>query len=96
MSEKHCTFCGSDENIRNHHIVPKCKKGKETIPTCFNCENFIHASWTHTELRDTYNSVEAIVESPKFQAFLKWRRKQPATVVFKSDRGKFRDKNKFH
>jgi hypothetical protein len=96
MSEKLCIFCDSDENIRNHHIIPKCKGGKETIPVCFVCENFIHASWSHNELRDTYNSVEAILNSPKFQAFLKWRLKQPATAVFKSSPGKFRDKNKYH
>lgn len=91
-----CEFCGFTTFTRGHHVVPRAKGGKEIIPTCETCESFIHKTWTHNELRDTYNSVEAIFESPKFKAFLKWRRKQPPTVIFKSDRGKFRDKNPYH
>ena len=96
MNKELCVFCGGDTNIKYHHIVPKCKGGKEVVPACFVCENFIHSSWSHNELRDTYNSVESILKSPKFQSFLKWRRKQPLTVIFKSSRSKFRDKNKYH
>lgn len=91
-----CEFCGFITFTRKHHLTPRAKGGKETANTCPTCEGYIHSTWNHNELRDTYNSVEAILTSPKFQAFLKWRRKQPPTVVFKSDRGKFRDKNKYH
>ena len=91
-----CEFCGLPALTRGHHVVPKSKGGNTTIPTCETCESFIHKTWTHNELRDTYNSVESILESSKFQSFLKWRRKQPPTAIFKSSRGKFRDKNKYH
>lgn len=96
MEVNKCEFCGFTIFTRKHHLIPRAKGGKETANTCPTCEGYIHSTWTHAELRDIYNSVEAILNSEKFQAFLKWRKKQPATVVFKSDRGKFRDKNKFH
>ncbi len=91
-----CVFCGSVLNIKYHHIVPKCKGGKETIPSCYDCENFIHSQWNHNELRDVYNTVDSILNNEKFQKFLKWRLKQPSTTIFKSTAGKFRDKNKYH
>ena len=96
MNKKLCVFCGSDVNIKHHHIIPKCKGGKETVPSCFVCENFIHSSWNHNELRDIFNNVETILANEKFQKFLKWRLKQPTTVIYKSLNGKFRDKNKYH
>lgn len=90
-----CVFCGLDTSIRMHHIIPRCKNGTVVVPACEVCENFIHSSWSHNQLRDTYNSVEAILADEGFQKFLKWRRKQPATVLFKSDAGKHRDKKKY-
>ena len=91
-----CAFCGFNTITRGHHVVPKSKGGDVIIQTCETCESFIHKTWTHNELRDTYNSIESILETEQFQKFLKWRRKQPPTVLFKSERGKFRDKNKYH
>lgn len=91
-----CEFCGLTTFTRGHHVIPRAKGGKEIVPTCETCESYIHKTWTHNQLRDVYNSVEMILTDEGFQKFLKWRRKQPATVLFKSDRAKGRDKNKFH
>ena len=91
-----CEFCKLTTLTRGHHVIPKSKGGNTIVPTCETCESFIHKTWTHNELRDVYNSVEVVLNSPKFQSFLKWRLKQPVTVVFKSTPGKFRDKNKYH
>ena len=91
-----CVFCGLNVLTREHHIIPKSKGGTATVSSCQTCEDFIHNTWSHNELRDTFNSVETILSNENFQKFLKWRRKQPATVLFKSERGKFRDKNRFH
>ena len=90
-----CKFCGITTFTRGHHVIPKSKGGETTVPTCETCESYIHKNWTHNQLRDIYNSVEAILSDEGFQKFLKWRRKQPATTLFKSDRGKHRDKNKY-
>lgn len=90
-----CSFCGLTALCRGHHVVPKSKGGTTTVPTCQTCEDFIHNTWSHNELRDTYNSIETIVSTEKFQKFLKWRLKQPVETVFKSDRGITRNKRKY-
>jgi len=45
------------------------KGGKEIAPTCHSCEDYIHKTWTHNELRDTFNTVEKILSDPRFQKF---------------------------
>lgn len=90
-----CELCQLHVYTRKHHLTPRSKGGKETADVCETCESFIHKTWTHNELRNTYNSVGAILSSEKFQKFLKWRRKQPVTALFKSERGKNRDKRKY-
>ncbi len=91
-----CEFCGMNTITRGHHIIPKSKGGTEVVQTCENCESYIHKTWNHTELRDIYNTVESILATESFQKFLKWKRKQSSTVIFKSKPGKYRDKNKYH
>jgi len=95
MSVDTCVFCGCEVHIRMHHLIPRCKKGNTVVPSCLNCESYIHSAWSHNELRDTYNNVETILANEKFQKFLKWRLKQPLTAVFKSDRGNNRSKRKY-
>jgi hypothetical protein len=72
-------------HTRKHHLIPRCRKGKETIDCCETCESYIHKTWNHNELGDTFNSVKAILADEGFQKFLKWRRKQTADTLFKSD-----------
>jgi len=79
-----CVFCNRDVFTREHHIIPRCKGGKETVSACESCESFIHGKWTHNELRDTYNNVETILNDESFKKFLKWLTKQKSDVVFKS------------
>ena len=95
MEINKCEFCGFVTAIRGHHIIPRSKGGTSIVPTCETCESYIHKTWTHNQLRDIYNSVEIILADEGFQKFLKWRRKQPATALFRSDPGKFRDKRKY-
>ncbi len=90
-----CVFCGLTTTVRKHHIVPRAKGGTTTVISCETCENFIHNTWSHNELRDTYNNVETILANDKFQKFLKWRRKQNPNILFKSDRGCNRCRRKY-
>lgn len=90
-----CVFCGMDVSTREHHIIPKSKGGKETVSSCETCESFIHKTWSHNELRDTYNNVKTILNNEKFQKFLKWRRKQSPEIVFKSNIGQNRNRKKY-
>ena len=37
-----CFECGCDENIHDHHVVPKSKGGTKTIPLCGPCHGLVH------------------------------------------------------
>jgi 5-methylcytosine-specific restriction protein A len=95
-SENICEFCQMETITRKHHLTPRSKGGTQTAFCCETCENFIHKTWDHRQLKNTYNSVDIILSDEGFQKFLKWRRKQPAETLFRSNRGKYRDKNKYH
>jgi hypothetical protein len=94
LISNNCVFC-ERESDRMHHIIPRCKGGDKTVPSCFTCESYIHSQWSHNELRDTYNNVEVILKNESFQKFLKWRCKQRTDVVFHSQPGKYRKRGKY-
>ena len=78
-----------------HHVVPRAKGGKETVPTCGSCGSFIHATWSHNELRDEFNTVEKILADERFQRYLAWLKKQQPTAHFKTQRKNDRAKGKY-
>src|SRR5215468_10561118 len=90
-----CVFCHRSVPTRGHHVVPRCKGGTEIVPTCHSCEDFIHETWSHNELRDVFNTVESILADARFQKFLKWLHKQQDSAVFRSQRGRTRRPGKY-
>ena len=90
-----CVFCKRQVPTRGHHVVPRCKGGTEIVPTCHSCEDFIHKTWSHNELRDTFSTVETILADARFRKFLKWLHKQQDTAVFRSQRGRTRRPGKY-
>jgi len=60
------------------------------VPTCQSCEDFIHKTWSHRELRDTFNSAAKIRADERYQRFRAWLRKQDATTVHRSKRARDR------
>jgi len=90
-----CVFCQRDVLTREHHIVPRCKGGRHTEPTCHSCEDFIHKTWTHNELRDTFNTVQRIKADPRFQRFLRWLYKQQENAFFRTRRNRSRTRERY-
>jgi hypothetical protein len=91
-----CVFCKRDVHTRGHHVVPRCKGGRTIVPTCHSCEDFIHKTWSHNELRDTFNTVEKILADARFQKFLRWLYKQQKGTVFRTRRNRARTAHKYH
>lgn len=88
-----CVFCRRRVPTNGHHIVPRCKGGTTIVPTCPSCEDFIHKTWSHNQLRDTFNTVEKILADARFQQFLKWLHKQKNGAVFRTRRNRCRAKS---
>ena len=90
-----CVFCLREVETRQHHIVPKSKGGRVTMPTCVDCETFIHRTLTHTQLRDDFPTVESIQKYEPYQRFHAWLMKQQATARFPTARNRARDPGKY-
>ncbi len=80
MSFMRCDLCGRDipENeISRHHLVPKCKGGKDTQPLHQICHSKIHSLFSESELGNYYDTIEKIREHEEIEKFIKWVRKKP-------------------
>ena len=80
-----CSICQRntpDVYIEKHHLVPRAKKGKETVPVCHDCGNQIHILFSLKELRDTYNTVEALLANDRVQTWIRWVRKKKDFGVY--------------
>jgi hypothetical protein len=95
IMEEQCEFCNRNVATRGHHVVPRCKGGREIVPTCRSCEDFIHKTWTHNQLRDEYNTVEKILTDPRYQKFLRWLQKQHVDADFRTRHNRSRSKHRF-
>jgi len=74
-----CQICGREPPesfLEKHHLVPKCKKGKETIDVCADCGNQLHALFSIKEMEYTYNNLNEILLNERVQKWIKWIRKK--------------------
>jgi 5-methylcytosine-specific restriction endonuclease McrA len=82
-----CSLCGrvipSKDYLEKHHLTPRSKGGKETAPVCIDCGNQVHQLFTNNELRDKYNSIEALREDHRIQKWISWIRKRSFGVCHK-------------
>lgn len=77
---KKCPLCGRDlidgPSVDKHHLIPKLKGGKETVLIHKICHRKIHSLFTESELKNTYFSIEKLLEHPDIQIFVKWVQKK--------------------
>ncbi len=85
-----CVFCGRNVRTKRHHLIPKSKGGKVMVPTCYDCEDFIHRNFTHTQLRDDFNTVAKMQANEAYQTFVTWLLKQQPGASFSSRRNRNR------
>lgn len=94
MIEK-CCICNrvlGDINISKHHLIPKCKKGKETITIHNICHAKIHHTFCENQLRDYYHTVDRLINHSEIEKFIKWvANKDPSYYVRNKDT---KDRNK--
>jgi hypothetical protein len=76
-----CSLCRRDTpdvHLEKHHLKPHSKDSKDTIQVCCDCGDQLHILFTNNELRDKYNTVEALRSNERVRGWIKWIRKKPA------------------
>jgi len=91
-----CPICYRpyDNTMSEHHLIPKCKKGKETVRIHRVCHDFIHATFTDKELARDYNTVEKLMQDERMQKFGKWVAKKVANYTNSSIMSNKKNPNK--
>ena len=56
--------------LERHHLVPENRARSPVAPVCPPCHDQLHATFTDEELRESYDSVEALRESDRMAAFV--------------------------
>jgi len=64
----------------DHHLVPKCRGGKETETVCRDCHRAIHVTFSNKELERSFNTVEALMAHPGFAKMIRFISKQDGRV----------------
>lgn len=73
-------MCGrelGDENIDEHHLIPKTFKGKEKSLIHRVCHVKIHATFTERELANWYHTWERLQSHEEIEKFVKWVKNKP-------------------
>jgi hypothetical protein len=86
-----CPLCSrplAPGTYNDHHLVPKSKKGKETVRLHKFCHANIHAIFTDRELANTYNTIAALLTHPDVQKFVAWVATKPPDFSVKTKRKK--------
>jgi 5-methylcytosine-specific restriction enzyme A len=68
----------------DHHLTPRCRGGKDTIPICSDCHRAIHSLFSNKELERNYNSVEALMGDEKVQKMVAFLSKQDPNRRYKA------------
>ncbi len=83
-----CPLCGRQlaEPYNRHHLLPVSKggKGTETVLMHKICHDKIHAVFTETELKRSYNTIESLQGTEEIGTFIKWVRKKEPEFYDKS------------
>lgn len=60
--------------IQEHHLVPENRNHSPTVDLCRPCHEQIHAVFTNDELRESYDSIEALRGAERLRGYLNWIR----------------------
>ena len=63
--------------VQNHHIVPKAKRGRVTVPVHPVCHRTIHAHFSNAELARQMGEREPLLAKPEIAKFLRWIADKP-------------------
>lgn len=82
-----CPLCGRPNYFpSDHHLVPKCRGGRQTETICQDCHSAIHALFSNKQLESEFSTVEALMADERFRRTVRFLSKQDPTRRMKTDR----------
>ena len=63
--------------VQQHHVVPKAKRGKATVPVHQICHRTIHARFTNAQLVRFGGAREPLLADEEITRFLRWIADKP-------------------
>jgi 5-methylcytosine-specific restriction enzyme A len=78
-----CALCRrviSDERIadpqvvQEHHLRPENRAESPTVMLCRPCHKQVHALFTNDELRESYDTTDALRSAERLQGYVEWIR----------------------
>ncbi|MFC7132850.1 MULTISPECIES: hypothetical protein [Salinibaculum] len=60
--------------VQEHHLVPENRKDSPTVLLCRPCHKQIHALFSNAELREEYDTIEALREAERLADYVEWIR----------------------
>jgi 5-methylcytosine-specific restriction protein A len=61
--------------VQEHHLRPEERATSPTVMLCRPCHEQIHALFTNAELRDGYDTVEALRSADRLREYIDWIRR---------------------
>lgn len=82
-----CEICGLEVPLTKHHLCPQSQsrhrnkylKTEESnfLWICEECHSQIHALFSNIDLKNIYNTKEALLSNDRFRKYVEWRIKHP-------------------
>jgi hypothetical protein len=60
--------------VQEHHLRPERRETSPTVMLCRPCHDQLHATFTNEELREEYDTIEALQEAERLADYLSWIR----------------------
>jgi hypothetical protein len=76
-----CALCrrrvpdvGDPQAVQEHHLRPERRAESPTVMLCRPCHKQVHALFTNEELREGYDTAEALRGAERLAGYLAWIR----------------------
>jgi 5-methylcytosine-specific restriction protein A len=60
--------------VQTHHLRPEERQTSPTATLCRPCHEQVHALFTNAELRESFDTVDALREADRLQKYIAWIR----------------------
>ena len=80
-----CPICNrrliEGPSVDLHHLIPKSRRGKNTVAIHKICHGKIHSIFSEKELEREWNTVDKLKSHPEIEKFIKWVSKKDPEFI---------------